>query len=370
MQGRRHREAIAVKDWRTAIALIRCIIVRAEGDQGVGFLMEILDAEDMGPRPEQGRINRYRYSGRAMTTERLGWRRWWMYQQERFPVVSNGILIVMFSSAMVSYGAVVQGVAPTVRSQIVAFIIFFLAFLQLRIADEFKDYADDCRHRPERPVPRGLIHLTELKYLDWATRILQLIFSVNLHPQLVILLGVLWGYQFLMQREFFRRDWLKQRPALYLLSHNLILPLLALYGIACGGLPLAVGFSGAVLWLLPLSSCHGLVIEVGRKVRSPREERPGVETYTRLWGRGNALLVWLSAIGGGGILTLIAALNLPTAQGAASVLLILGGLICWVAYLFLNAPSPRSAKLVYLLSAVWVLVSYSCLGWMPLVAAL
>jgi 4-hydroxybenzoate polyprenyltransferase len=302
--------------------------------------------------------------------ENLGWQRWWIYQQERFPVVSNGILIVMFSSAMVSYGAVVQGAVPTVRSQLVAFLVFFLAFLQLRIADEFKDYEDDCRHRPERPVPRGLIHLTELQYLDWATRLIQVIFSVNLDPTLVLLLALIWGYQFLMQREFFRRDWLKQHPAIYLLSHNLILPILGLYGIACGWLPGAVAFPWAALWLLPISSCHGVVIEVGRKVRSPREERPGVETYTALWGRENALLVWLIAIGGGGITTLLAALYLPTALGTASLLLIAGGVICWLAYLFLNAPSPRSAKLIYLASALWVLVSYSCLGWMPLVAML
>src|SRR5262249_6891195 len=37
-------------------------------------------------------------------------------------------------------------------------------------------------------------------------------------------------------------------------------------------------------------------IEVGRKVRGPSEEEPGVNTYSALWGRRNAVLVWLGAL--------------------------------------------------------------------------
>ena len=43
------------------------------------------------------------------------------------------------------------------------FIVTFLQFLMVRIVDEFKDYEEDCKYRPYRPVPRGLIKLKELK---------------------------------------------------------------------------------------------------------------------------------------------------------------------------------------------------------------
>ena len=45
-------------------------------------------------------------------------------------------------------------------------------FLQLRIADEFKDFAEDSRFRPYRPVPRGLVTLTELGWVGvtWRRR--------------------------------------------------------------------------------------------------------------------------------------------------------------------------------------------------------
>ncbi len=38
-----------------------------------------------------------------------------------------------------------------------AFLVTFGLFLQLRAADEVKDLEDDRRHRPERPIPRGLV---------------------------------------------------------------------------------------------------------------------------------------------------------------------------------------------------------------------
>ena len=39
--------------------------------------------------------------------------------------------------------------------------------LQLRLADEFKDFEEDSRYRPYRPVPRGLVSLRDLAWV-WA----------------------------------------------------------------------------------------------------------------------------------------------------------------------------------------------------------
>ena len=55
-----------------------------------------------------------------------------------------------------------------------AFATAFLFFLQLRIADEFKDFEEDSRYRPYRPVPRGLVRLRELGWLGAAAACLQL----------------------------------------------------------------------------------------------------------------------------------------------------------------------------------------------------
>lgn len=93
--------------------------------------------------------------------------RWWVYQRERFPVFAHGALIAAFSASAVCYSALVRGAdRVALGSLAVAFGTAFLFFLQLRIADEFKDFAEDARFRPYRPVPRGLVTLRER--LAWA----------------------------------------------------------------------------------------------------------------------------------------------------------------------------------------------------------
>src|SRR5438128_2648399 len=90
--------------------------------------------------------------------------RWWVYQRERFPILGHGLLIAAFSLSAVSYSAILRGgdAMPTGLAAAVAFVSCFLFFLQLRIADEFKDFEEDARYRPYRPVPRGLVRLREL----------------------------------------------------------------------------------------------------------------------------------------------------------------------------------------------------------------
>ena len=76
--------------------------------------------------------------------------RWWTYQRERFPVLAHGVLIAAFSSSAVSYSALLRGQRPRMASIGMAFVTCFLFFLQLRIADEFKDFEEDSRWRPYR----------------------------------------------------------------------------------------------------------------------------------------------------------------------------------------------------------------------------
>ena len=69
------------------------------------------------------------------------------------------------------------GLAP-LASLVVAFVTCLIFFLQLRIADEFKDFEEDSRYRPYRPVPRGLVTLRELAMLFVLGAALQLILAL------------------------------------------------------------------------------------------------------------------------------------------------------------------------------------------------
>jgi 4-hydroxybenzoate polyprenyltransferase len=103
------------------------------------------------------------------------WRRWWIYQRERFPIFAHGALIAAFSFSAVSLSFMLRGQSgwPSGASLLVAFCSSFLFFLQLRIADEFKDFEEDSRFRPYRAVPRGLVSLGELRVLAISTALLQ-----------------------------------------------------------------------------------------------------------------------------------------------------------------------------------------------------
>lgn len=293
--------------------------------------------------------------------------RWWIYQQERFPIFKNGLLIAVFSSSAVSYSALLRGekLATTV-SMLVAFNSVFLFFLQLRIADEFKDFEDDAQYRPYRPVPRGLVSLRELGNLGICTGIIQLGLALWLVPKLVLLLGFVWLYFGLMCREFFAHHWLKAHPLAYMGSHMVIVPLINFYATACDWAVANARPPVGIAWFLLASFFNGIVIEIGRKIRAPEGEEFGVETYSALWGRRNAVLAWLLAMA----LTAIAALLAASQLKLATLVSWLLGIVLMVAagssWLFLRRPQLKKAKLIEAISALWTLTVYLCLGILPL----
>src|SRR5262249_56200134 len=93
--------------------------------------------------------------------------RWWVYQRERFPVLGHGMLIAAFSFSAVCFSALLRGQSnlPPLRACLVAFGTAFLFFLQLRIADEFKDFEEDSRYRPYRALPPAPVALPGLARL-------------------------------------------------------------------------------------------------------------------------------------------------------------------------------------------------------------
>ena len=72
----------------------------------------------------------------------------------------------------------------------------------------------------------------------------------------------------------------------------LIMPIIDFYATASdwatsGALPPA-----GLLFFLITSFCNGIVIEIGRKIRTVDQEEDGVETYSKLWGPGRASAIW------------------------------------------------------------------------------
>ncbi len=295
-----------------------------------------------------------------------GLQRWWLYQRERFPVGKHGLLVAIFSSAAVCHSALLRQAQPEPASLLVAFGVSFGFFLQLRIADEFKDYEDDCRYRPYRPVPRGLIRRRELAGLAGLTLVLQLGLSLSLGIQLAIALAAVWLYLAAMSLEFGCRDWLKAHLAVYMLSHLAIVPLIAFYGTACDWLAAGVPPPAGLLWFGLASAANGAVIEFGRKIRAPADEEPGVETYSARWGGRRAVAIWWGAFLAGAGLVLLAARQINSLAIAGPVvagLLLAASLAAWR---FRQQPTRSRATRLETLAALWTLAAYLGLGPLPL----
>jgi 4-hydroxybenzoate polyprenyltransferase len=121
-----------------------------------------------------------------------------------------------------------------------------------------------------------------------------------------------------------------------------------------------------LFWFLAASFCNGIVIELGRKIRAPAQEEQGVETYSFLWGRRNAVLSWLAALAATAACALVAAQRISFAFPVACVL---GGfwlLAITLGVAFLHTESGRLAKSIEAFSAIWTVLLYLTLGVVPL----
>ncbi|MCF8509694.1 MAG: UbiA family prenyltransferase [Hyphomonadaceae bacterium] len=300
--------------------------------------------------------------------------RLWAYQAERFPLVKHGVLIAAFGASATCLSALLRGGAPSVLAIVVAVLVLFGFFFQLRVADEHKDNEDDTKFRPERPVPRGLVTLAELRVVAIGVGATQVALTVALDWRLLGPLLLVWAWMAVMTKEFFAPAWLKKRPIIYMVSHMAIMPLIDLYATACDWLPAGVAlhenFGLTLGAFLLLSLVNGSVIEIARKSWAPEMERDGVETYSRLWGAQRAGIVVMALLLAG--LALSAFINVRSDAGVVVLvgLMLVTMFAAWTAIDYAGAPAARQVKQMETGTAVFVLGNYLLLGVIPLLMSL
>jgi len=294
--------------------------------------------------------------------------RLWTYQGERFPLHVHGPVIAALAVSSLGVSALLCGrpVDISPAAVLTAFVALLGFFLQLRIADEFKDYDDDLKFRPTRAVPRGLVSLGELRFVGAMAAMVQFLLALWLDHRLLWLLLLVWTYLGLMSAEFFVKEWLKARPLAYLASHMIIVPLIVLFATACDWLVHrdAISALGLAVFLL-MSMCAAVAFEFGRKIRAPRDEEQGVETYSGLWGIERAAGAWIVAL----VATAASGLVAASLLGGLVAMLLLTGLLGAFSLRtisrFLAAPSDRTAKPIETISGLWTLLLPPAAGVLP-----
>ena len=287
--------------------------------------------------------------------------RLWIYLAERFPLGKTSLLVLVFSASMAFAASALAGQSPPSLGQLgLAFLVSLLVFFVLRIADEFKDAEADRRYRPERPVPRGLIKLRTLGLLAVAAVVVSLVAAaVQGGVALAALVGV-WVWAGLMTVEFFVARALKARPAAYLASHMLIMPLIVTFIVLC--LVPIKQLSLGLASLLALSLANGCILEIGRKLWAPDDERAGVESYSKTWGIRCSSLVWSSAV----LIAAAASAGVGSQLGYAGLSVIVmslaAGFALVAAALFAFRPTRASQSGLEAASVLFVLISYGFVG--------
>ena len=300
--------------------------------------------------------------------------RLWEYQAERFPVFKHGVLIAAFGTSAVCLSALLRGAAPAWLALVVAVLVLFGLFFQLRVADEHKDNEDDTKYRPERPVPRGLVTLGELRVVAIGVGLLQVALTAWLDWRLLGLLLLVWAYMAVMTKEFFVPAWLKKRPIVYMVSHMAIMPLIDLYATACdwlaAGVALHEDFGLTLGAFLLLSLVNGSVIEIARKSWAPGMEREGVETYSKLWGAGRAGVAVMAIV-----LVGLAVAAFVNVRSGASIwflvaLMAVTMYAAWTAIDYAGTPTEKTVKRMETGTALFVIANYVLLGVLPQMGSL
>ena len=296
--------------------------------------------------------------------------RLWVYQAERFPLLKTAVLCAVFAAAGISVSAHLAGrPLPGLATFAVAAFVTTALFFLLRVADEVKDADDDRRYRPERPVPRGLVSLPLLVGLGAGAAAAAVAAAAALSAGLVVFLAIVLGFMALMAVEFLVPRWLKARPVAYLVSHMAVMPLIDLYVTATEWWPAAGAPPRGIALFLALSFVNGCVLEIGRKTWAPASERPGVESYSRLWGPRRAVLVWLACVVAAALLAAVTGRLLGAPLAIAAAIAVAALACAAVAARFARRPDTAGETALDAASGVWVLVCYAALGALPIAFA-
>lgn len=302
-------------------------------------------------------------------------KKWYTYQKERFPVVMFGLYIFCIVFAVFCFSYISNEIlmhsykiwleTPSTNNIewikiIPMFIVAFLQFLMVRITDEFKDYEEDCKYRPYRPVPRGLITLKELKILFIICAILQVLITFMFNRGGLILLAIVWAFSGLLSKDFFIKKVLDKHMLFGVFLDEMLMPILVLYLSSYIIIPdmcmNALIFSNLGEILL-ISYLVSWAVEIARKIRCKEDEEEGVKTYTAVFGIGKATLILII------LETLLMLLQIKV-LGKAHLPWIIGIYVLTniINLLFVKKKSKKLAKMTELSANIYIIIVYLSMG--------
>jgi hypothetical protein len=217
-------------------------------------------------------------------------KKYFLYTNERFPLIPALILAMVVYYASYFWGGFIVHDNPIEPLKSIAgFFVIFLIMFHIRIFDEHKDYERDIVAYPERLLSRGIVTLKDLRKLLAFILVLEAVLSIYLGiAQFVIWLAI-FVYTVLMLKDFFIPEFLDRHMGLYILSHQISVPMMLSLGFSQRSpqldnpMPLLLLFTAAML--------ASITFEISRKIWPEEREHELADSYSKSWGRGHAVII-------------------------------------------------------------------------------
>lgn len=208
------------------------------------------------------------------------------YFNERFPLANCLLFCILYSTvASVAYPTVFSSSFLTHLGiiDLLGFLAIISFFFRLRVFDEWKDYAIDAINHPQRVLQSGRVSLKQLTILSVVASVVEIAWCLLIGRITFIVWLIAFTYSLLMRYEFFIGNYLKTRLIVYAISHLLIMPFI-IWWIWAAYTGTFLPMHPAFLYLAGLSLLAGFAFELARKIHSPAEERPLVDSYSKVMG--------------------------------------------------------------------------------------
>lgn len=277
--------------------------------------------------------------------------RWFTFTMERFPLFDHTLMIVLFVGGHLVLVRANEGSIDYTSATLV-FLAIFAFFFKMRLYDEIKDYELDCEINPTRPLPRGLLNLSDMKKGIVTCIILELLFFSPLGVNAITCLSIAILYSLLMYKEFFIPKIIRPHLTTYAVIHTVVT------------VPMGISIFSAMTKRLPndLDRTYFLfvlcswfvfnIFEFGRKTFTTEEERNAVESYSKIFTRHGAVALVVSM----SFLALYMLYNIQEALSYAQ--LILSALLCLIGLVFSFSDDEKFGKLYRVFSSGYIIIFY------------
>ena len=271
------------------------------------------------------------------------------YLRAMFPVGTRALTALALYLGFGAYMKLIHGVRTPVLSwhTLLGVWSIFAILLILRLMDELKDLEIDRELFPHRPVPSGLVRVSDIRVTLAGAIVLYVLANAGSGTTLWPALATV-TYALLMFQYFFIPGILQAHLPLNLVTHNPIVAVVFLHASAVFAAEQDLGLrqlewpASALLILMFWGALFSW--EIARKIRAPEEENAYV-TYSRLWGRTGSITVVLAAQAGALALGLILSVQFSFPRTWLALGTVGFAVAAWAALRYLRRPSGRTSRL-------------------------